>query len=753
MIKSIKMQNCVPFQQAEIADCKKVNFIFGANGSGKSTISSFLGMYSEPSARFEHSSVIWDSPDHEKIEVYNRDFRRQNMQQDMPGIFTFGKATIDDIKEIDQLKNELSSQQEELKDLNQRYNKLKDEDRPEREARFKNDVWEHIYRKNAGDFSQAFEGLRGSRERFVDEVKRRKKGNPEHNGTICDKDSLLRRSQTLYSSKLEECLIFDFDDIQRLLFQTEQIRNDRIWNTVIVGNTDIDIASLIKELNNSSWVSQGRQYLSDQSKICPFCQQETITDEFRRKLESFFDMEYEKKLDYMKKQCDDYESIAKQIKNMFEVMIKDSNRAVEIGQLNVETYTTKVSLLSEILGNNIEKMKEKITKPENRISIQNISNYADVIINQLVDANNQIVRHNNLVRNHKNESERLKDDIWATCLYQSDSLITAYQEDMNKLEKDISDILSKISEIEQTINQLKFQIEEKGRNITSVEPAINKINRYLQVYGFTGFSIQPAEDRDNYYCIKRNDGTRVENTLSEGEETFLTFLYFMQKVDGAIDKDHVSDKKIIVLDDPICSLDSTVLYIVSSIVQNLIQNIKKNQCNVSQLFVLTHNIFFQKEASYPYGRNKENGDVHFWVIQKDDNVASITAYEKKNPITSTYEMLWRELKDNEQASIVSVQNIMRRIIEFYFMSLGGIQKKTIIDQFESIEDQLIVKSLFLWMNDGSHTIPDDLSFEPDQNMLSHYKSIFELIFKKSDHWAHYKMMMGISDESENAEQA
>ena len=42
MIKGIKLNNCTPYQQAEIADCKKINFFFGANGSGKSTIASYL---------------------------------------------------------------------------------------------------------------------------------------------------------------------------------------------------------------------------------------------------------------------------------------------------------------------------------------------------------------------------------------------------------------------------------------------------------------------------------------------------------------------------------------------------------------------------------------------------------------------------------------------------------------------------------------------------------------------------------------
>ena len=43
MIKSIKMKNCATYNSDGIVidNCKKVNFFYGANGSGKSTIGNF----------------------------------------------------------------------------------------------------------------------------------------------------------------------------------------------------------------------------------------------------------------------------------------------------------------------------------------------------------------------------------------------------------------------------------------------------------------------------------------------------------------------------------------------------------------------------------------------------------------------------------------------------------------------------------------------------------------------------------------
>lgn len=124
---------------------------------------------------------------------------------------------------------------------------------------------------------------------------------------------------------------------------------------------------------------------------------------------------------------------------------------------------------------------------------------------------------------------------------------------------------------------------------------IDAINRALKLYGFTGFEIVPAKDAENQYSISRQDGTSAINTLSEGEETFLTFLYFMQQTKGDVDQSKISDKKIIVLDDPISSLDSTILYVVGAMVKDLAKKIIANKGDVTQLFVLTHNVFFTKK--------------------------------------------------------------------------------------------------------------------------------------------------------------
>ncbi|WOI75616.1 AAA family ATPase [Pseudomonas aeruginosa] len=86
-----------------------------------------------------------------------------------------------------------------------------------------------------------------------------------------------------------------------------------------------------------------------------------------------------------------------------------------------------------------------------------------------------------------------------------------------------------------------------------------------------------------------------------------------------------------------------------------------------------------------------------------------------------------------------------------FKILGGSDTDDICNLFEGRE-KVICRSLFSWVNDGSHFAHDDLYVAVDDAMVESYLKIFKAIFVKSGHLAHYKMMMreAYSDDSEIA---
>nr|WP_270188786.1 AAA family ATPase [Bifidobacterium pseudocatenulatum] len=136
--------------------------------------------------------------------------------------------------------------------------------------------------------------------------------------------------------------------------------------------------------------------------------------------------------------------------------------------------------------------------------------------------------------------------------------------------------------------------------------------------------------------------------------------------------------------------------------------------------------------------------MHFWIISKDNNISSVRPYEKNNPIKTSYELLWEELKSNTNTSLITVQNTMRRILENYFNILGKAKDDDIVNSFSTNEEKMICRSLLSWINDGSHTVYDDLYIDSYTDSVDRYKQIFKKIFVKMGHEAHYKMMMGES---------
>ena len=130
----------------------------------------------------------------------------------------------------------------------------------------------------------------------------------------------------------------------------------------------------------------------------------------------------------------------------------------------------------------------------------------------------------------------------------------------------------------------------------------------------------------------------------------------------------------------------------------------------------------------------------FWIVRKIDGVTQVTQFDH-NPIKTSYELLWNEVKV-ENRSNTTIQNTLRRIVENYFKILGGVDTTEIIGCFEG-NDQQIASSLFSWVNDGSHSVHDDLYISADDQLVERYLRVFREIFEKSDHGGHYRMMMGI----------
>lgn len=733
MIKTIKLKNCATYlsEGTSIENCQKINFFYGPNGSGKSTISNFL---QDPTDLLYRECIIeWENDTAVDIMVYNRRFRERNFKENIAGVFTLGQATIEDIRALEEMKEQRAKKNE---DYTTRGNTLQKKLQEEiaYKATFRDTVWERILKPNEADFQEAFSGFRNNKERFRDEVLRRYQ--ISHSSTET-RDALLVRAKTLFARKPEKCPIIPFV-LDNIVEQIAEIETAAIWSKVIVGNRDLPIGRLIEVLDNADWVSQGRKHLREDG-ICPFCQKQTITDELKNQLDAFFSGEYEQDVSLIKQFIGQYSSYTDELLSRIKTL-RTSLGSYPAAGIEASKIDSIIELLNGYFSKNKAEMLIKEKEPGRIISLTETAATTSSIKQLVINGNAAVTKHNEMVDNYTSEKDTLVADIWVFLMDENEALIAGYLNDIETFTK----AKKGIDVCKQQLDDLDGKIVEAGKNITSVQPTVDEINRSLKSYGFTNFKIVPSPAQPNAYQIQRMDGTLATNTLSEGEETFISFLYFLQFAKGSIDVAKVSNRKVLVLDDPICSLDSTVLYIVSSLVKGLIKDVREGNSDVEQIFILTHNVFFHKETAFIDRRTEVCNDIHFWIISKDNNISTIKAYERNNPIKTSYELLWEELKSNTNASLITTQNIMRRILENYFSILGKTKDDTIVDSFSTIEEKMICRSLLSWINDGSHTIPDDLYIDSYTDSIDRYKQIFKEVFFKMGHEAHYKMMMGES---------
>ena len=288
--------------------------------------------------------------------------------------------------------------------------------------------------------------------------------------------------------------------------------------------------------------------------------------------------------------------------------------------------------------------------------------------------------------------------------------------------------------------------------MTSVKPTVTEMNKMLSGFGFTGFHIEETVEGHNQYHVVRENGELANKTLSEGEITFLTFLYYMQLVKGSFSNSGITSSRVLVIDDPVSSLDSSILFVVSTLIREVFTTIHEGNTNIKQVILLTHNVYFHKEVAFLDRSCKWRDDVYFWILRKNDNVSMIQPFMKDNPIKSSYDLLWHEFKNSKDVkSHVVIQNIMRRIIENYFQILGGFSPEYILERFDAPEERKICRSLLSWVNDGSHSFPDDIFVELSDEQLERQKTIFKKIFEKMHQLEHYEMMMRpVAKEGENS---
>ncbi|MBX4135956.1 AAA family ATPase [Pseudomonas sp. S5F11] len=734
MIESITLSGIAtysPVTPETIQNLKAVNYFYGANGAGKTTISRLIN---NP-ALSATSKVTWAKGDPIPAMVYNNDFIAANFtdSKQFKGVFTLGQAEQSQLDHLEELKKERGRHalfktraQENLNGPDGKSGKIAEKNALE--EKLVGRCWEQK-QKHDDEFQGAFKGLRNNREAFKNRVLQESKSNTSQ---LVDIEDLRKRANVLYGDAPLPMNAVPNLDLSRLV----ALEQNPVLGNKVVGKEDVNVSAMIQHLGNSDWIRQGMKYLGHTDDDCPFCQQK-LPHEFEKSLEDYFDETFEAETRALSEFRDTYNALADALLAQAQTVL-----ATDCSHLDKEKLDLELQALNAIMLVNRQRIDHKVASPSIDVALEGLAEIPLRVSDLINSANLKVSEHNRLVSGFSVEQNKLTDAVWRYLLdVELKDTLADYTKDVGRVDKAIDGITASVDKATVDISTADAEIAKIENLLTSVRPTVIAINKILKDFGFRSFSLDPA-CADNSYRLIRSDGTDAKATLSEGEKTFVTFLYFYHLLRGSISTSGVSTDRIVVIDDPVSSLDSDVLFIVSSLIKKLFHEVRQKGNSLKQVFVLTHNVHFHKEITFNPQRTGDASikDETFWVVRKPDYFSKIEGFEN-NPIKTSYQLLWAELTKKPLPAL-TIQNTMRRILENYFKILGNIDTHVIIEKFEG-QEKVQCQSLISWVNDGSHYSPDDLYVAISDGMAHSYMKIFFKVFKAMEHMPHYKMMMGL----------
>ncbi len=720
-----------------LPEFKRYNLFYGWNGSGKTTLTKLLDIlrtgvnsdYEEVEYTVESSTgdITMGIDSNLKIRVFNEDYINANVQlQNCKAnpIFILGEENNALIEQIKSDEATLETKKEELKILKDANTSLKNQ----YEAKFteiartisanaSGEATRRYDRRNAID---AFEALKSKKELSADELRTNQTSLKQLEKPKIDKVIIKVALKTDNEENPPKEINFDQTLIDKYYSQAKNLLNTKILSK--------SIERLRENKSISDWVEEGLKiHRSSTTKVCEFCNSEIPENRFEE-LNAHFNKEDSILKDNLN------ESISS-IKNFINVLenLQTPDKANLYEELQ-DSYRTKNKELKQNISDLITQLKDVLTTLEDKKHKVNIEvippakpEYS-LVSGSLIELNDVISKHNDKTSNFIAE-KKTAETVLET------HYLSTIKDDINVIVQDSKTMTKDINEIEKEIDTLKTSIAENKSKITSPESARQQLNRNIhQFLGRNDISFEPVGDG---YLIKR--GTTIAKHLSEGEKTAIAFAYFIVHLK---DQDFNIDEGIVVIDDPVSSLDSNSIYQAFSFLKSSVKDAK-------QVFIFTHNFDFLRlllNWLYPYNER----DTQSYMIKNPMlNSQRVAEIDELDPTLKNYESeyhyLFKKLYDfkstGEIESVYHIPNIARKVLDTFLMFRvpNSLNKHKKLDLLKSVFDEKKLTSLNKFTNDNSHITGKgfDPSLIPEcEKNVRYLMELIETTFPE-----HYKILL------------
>jgi len=635
----------------------RFNLIYGWNGHGKTTLSRFFRALEQRVApalgeiTLEiNGQQIAGKDFHQAtvpVRVFNRDFVNDSVFPvgggEVPPIFVVGKESVETQKQVERLKTDrsekdaaLQSARSTVQQANRKLDQLctdraqaiKDALRAPGQGRY-NNYNKTNYRTRAEQMLVAGDAT-------------------THRLSDAERESCLIQHLAAVKAKVSP-VQYRFPSLESLHKEVSEL----LAATV----TSAAIASLKDDAPLSGWVRQGLGlHKSKAADHCFFCDQ-PLPDARMSELEAHFNDEYERLLRRLDQQS---ETLNQHVASLRGLHVPDRMALYEDLLNEYDTacnslWATRDAVVAYI-GELQKALDTKKGQPFKRVQFE-IS--APAIDCEVIGRVNDILhRHNEACDDFQTRTTKARDRLAL-------DLIARSLDEYSRLSAAAKEALELVSPLEAEITRLTGEIERLEREIVEHRQPAEELNEDLRNY--LGHGEIRVEVKDTGYQLLRN-GEPAE-ALSEGERTALALLYFLKSL-----RDRRFDLRngVVVLDDPVSSLDAHALYLAFGFIRERTQG-------AGQLFVLTHNFAFFRQVRnwFTNLRGKDRKSERFYMLDRIHGVTPRrTTLCALDPLLKKYESEYhylfarvhRATTATDQASLeqnYALPNIARRLLEMF----------------------------------------------------------------------------------------
>lgn len=690
---------------ANMAPFERFNLIYGLNGSGKTTLSRFFADLNSGKAngfdqlKYKVTTSEGDLkqgiPYTRDIRVFNTEYVEANIGQidgQLNPIYVIGE-------ENKTLAAEIEADEKSLAAL-ERLKTAKDGELKKAEAargKLFTDTARHISETGFGTAARsynktkatkAYDSLNGAQILSVEDL------------ALAASSMKQEAKPELQQVELPKLNLDLFSGEETAFFDALTAYKGRVAKLLAKSAVSNAIARLTERPDIAQWIEEGQAiHVPNDGEICEYCQQE-IPQKRQDELAAHFnksDQDLKEDVSEALAELKVFRDAIQGLKFAGKELVYPELREAYASQL--EAILKEEGHIVKHISELIEALGDKLTRRNESYDLKSSEFDNELWCKALVEINT-------LTQKHNSETKEFQKRIDAAFSKIEKHFLSQIHNDVLAADSNISNLKAAIEEcVEGDPKKVSLGIEALGNHISENRAKLANTHQAAvqmseDLSSFLGRNDLKFEPEGDGYRIMRFG--RAAKRLSEGEKTAITFLYFVM---GLRASDFVISDGIVVIDDPISSLDSNSVYQAFSFLKNAVKD-------AHQVFLLTHNFEFLKlllnwfQNIPPKKKGKTYWMLHCANSSNTVRETTIKPLDKvlqdnKNEFTYLLKVLIEFESDGEIGNSYPIPNIVRKVLETFLEqhSVGH----NCYRMLENLDyDETKKSALYKYANDLSH---------------------------------------------------